>query len=650
MDKRELKQKIGMSEEEILGQIKAEFESSSDFTSQKRALYERRKKLYNNIEDQANKVYSKLLFSVTETLLALYVKDKPTVNFVINKDYFEDVEENIKKVAQSDYERMKMEERKERTQFNKFFYWVGIEVFDGFDQTQKTPEYLVISPMLWICDPHQSINRPARFHGFEFKAKKESLTKENGYFNIDQIQQGNESELMHDDKWSSQSHRYLTTADYDDTDCDINIYHHYTILNGVKCLCTLANDKWLLIRVQEIEPETDEEKKDHSLIPFPVVVRNWVSCDRDPRGISLCDMLEDKQTMTQLFLNLNKIKAEHEAWGDIFMYDPNIIEDISQLKTPSLWPKFVKASWLNSGWTPIVEVPRGQIKTDAWNMPSVLKNQAFADIGMDERSLWVTTTSYVTATENQRVQENSNLRQLLWFKRDARAEKVFWNLWYRSYQENFVGKKDFTIPWAWANTHFSFSAQDFLIYSNYYVEIKTVSEIEESNERTKLEMLALRDAFLADPNKSELAKRCFERKLYRLQGFDRDEIMTRVPESFEEMQAKIDLEFINRDEDPEPIRTLNEDHLTFLQIYSRAKDTDAKAKAINKRKYALLLVRKQQAWVMPMQQWAPATWQWQMAINNLTDIANSQNKSQILSSLMGQQMEWKQANSFSDIL
>ena len=139
-----------MTEEEILAQITSEYQSSENFTSQKRALYERRKKLYNNIEDQNNKVYSKLIFSVTETLLALYVKDKPSVRFIINKDFFEDIEENIGKVAESDYERMSMEERKERVEFYKFFYGVGIEVFDGFDQTNKTPEYLVISPMLWF--------------------------------------------------------------------------------------------------------------------------------------------------------------------------------------------------------------------------------------------------------------------------------------------------------------------------------------------------------------------------------------------------------------------------------------------------------------------------------------------------------------------
>lgn len=84
-----------MTEEEIVSQITSEYQSSEVFTSQKRAVFERRKKLYNNIEDQNNKVYSKLIFSVSETLLALYVKDKPSARFIIDKDFFEDIEENI---------------------------------------------------------------------------------------------------------------------------------------------------------------------------------------------------------------------------------------------------------------------------------------------------------------------------------------------------------------------------------------------------------------------------------------------------------------------------------------------------------------------------------------------------------------------------
>jgi len=68
-----------------------------------------------------------------------------------------------------------------------------------------------------------------------------------------------------------------------------------------------------LLYVEEVPARTDIERKDFTKIQFPVVRRYWRPLENDPFGIAVPDLLEDKQTMIQLFLNLNKIKAEHEA-------------------------------------------------------------------------------------------------------------------------------------------------------------------------------------------------------------------------------------------------------------------------------------------------------------------------------------------------
>lgn len=49
-----------------------------------------------------------------------------------------------------------------------------------------------------------------------------------------------------------------------------------TIFGGKKYIVELANNMSTIIRFQEIKAVRDEEKKDPSLIPFPVVVRNWI--------------------------------------------------------------------------------------------------------------------------------------------------------------------------------------------------------------------------------------------------------------------------------------------------------------------------------------------------------------------------------------
>lgn len=582
-----MKRKLPLSVDKIIAHIEREYQLSTAFTENKRALYKKRKKLYMNIEDQDKKIYSRLVFSTLQTLQSLYVKAKPSAKFSINGEFFDKIEDTIRLVSESDYKRMKLWTKKERVNFHAFFYGVAIEVLDWFDTKRKNPECTVISPLQWICDPEANVNMEDRFHGFELRVEKEQLTEESGYFNLDKLEKW-DWPMEKDDRASSMQNRYLNTEEsYDER--LYNIYHHYTMINGKKYLVTLGNNRSLIIRCEEILPKNKEQKEDPRLIKFPVVVTNWIESEFDRWGISLCDLLEDKQTAIQLFMNLNRIKAENEAWGDIFLYDPDIIENIEELKIPKLWPKYIKASKLNQWGTPMLEVPRGNIKSDSFNMPNVVKQQGFMDIGMDERSLWISGESAITATENQRVQANANLRQLLGLKRRARSEELFWELWYESYQECFYGKKKIKIPWRYWGRYLELESKDFIVNESIDIEIEFSLDVEERNDKTKLEMLAMKDQFMNDPTKSDIAKRVFERELFRLQGFSQEKIELFSEKTLEEEQAELDLELLNNNEDVGEITDISENHLVYIEVYKRAKDTEAKKRAISARKQAQML-------------------------------------------------------------
>ncbi len=101
-------------------------------------------------------------------------------------------------------------------------------------------------------------------------------------------------------------------------------------------LITLANERSMIIRAVEIEPVTDEEKKYPMCVPNPVIPSRWMDCPWDPRGVSICDILEDKQTALQLFDNLEKIRAEYATWGQYFFYDPDLVKDVKMLAQQSL--------------------------------------------------------------------------------------------------------------------------------------------------------------------------------------------------------------------------------------------------------------------------------------------------------------------------
>lgn len=89
-----------------------------------------------------------------------------------------------------------------------------------------------------------------------------------------------------------------------------------------------------MLKAVEIKPVLEEEKKDKYMIDFPIVNRNWIPLSYDPFGVNLVDLLGDKQRAVQLFTYLNKVKAMNEAFGDMFLYDPSVIEDINDLKMP----------------------------------------------------------------------------------------------------------------------------------------------------------------------------------------------------------------------------------------------------------------------------------------------------------------------------
>ena len=85
----------------------------------------------------------------------------------------------------------------------------------------------------------------------------------------------------------------------------------------------------------------------------------------------------------------------------------------------------------------MVEARSQRINPDAYQLPNILQNQLQLDMGMDLQGLGVGGQSNITATENQRVQKNANLKLIMNTRITMWAEKKFWGLWLRSYKANF---------------------------------------------------------------------------------------------------------------------------------------------------------------------------------------------------------------------
>ena len=621
-----------LDEQDIINQVQDEYDESIQFTQLKRDLFKRRDSLYLWIADTDTKLYVRLIYSVVDTLLALEMGDKRSVIFAWRKFWMDEYAENVNNCAKYDYEQMWCEKKKYFARKHKYLKWPWIEVMDWWDDVLDVPTYKVISPMVWCPDWFGWVNNWPRYHWFEYQATRREVENNDKRANTDQVLSANQLDtLKREEQERTYNNRELSTLQVKSTDI-IDLYYHYTIFKWIKYLTILANERTTLLYVEKVPAITDIEKKDPSKIEFPVIVRYRRPLENDPFGISVPDLLEDKQTMMQLFLNLNKIKAEHEALWDMFLFDPDKV-DVESLKIPTLWPKYIPVNWL--AWlsqTPMWPVAKQQISPDSYNMPNILKQEATLGIWMDERTLWVWWWTFITATENQRVQANANLRLMLGIKWDNIAEKQFRWLRYRYYLNNFWDNKEKTFrlnDWL-GSVYYAVKKKDFMWLTDIDIEITSQTDVDEQKAKERAWYTAVASLLLSDPNLWKNEKNFIIRKLWELNWISKEETVRMVKPTKEENQATLDLQLLNDNEDVWPILDMNEDHWTFITIYQRALNTPAKWKAIQRRLLAADMAEQNKAEQMAQQpqqqQWNPQAWSmWNMLVN---DMIQNQNKTQ----------------------
>ena len=571
-----------VSESELKALVLEEKESSFKAIKNKRELFLNRYALYNNISNSDNKIYVRLIRSTIQTLLGLYYTDEISVSFNGRQLWDEDVVETYENLAKFDQEEMEMAKINYDTQWNRLFYWVGIRVFDHWDSFRKVPVYRSIDPMSWYPDPMGYINNH-RYHWFDLEVVDSDLT-DDIYFNVDKIENTKEQELKHADSRRKEIRELQEEVKNWVINPKYHVYNHFTTINGKKYLVTLANDGDLIIRCEFIKEVYLEEKKGQVEVPFPVILNFYEPIKWDPFGMCIPDLLEDKQKAEQLFMNLNRIKAENEALGDIFMVDTNAIQNINDLKQPRRWPKYIKADMRQNN-NPIVEVAKSRVKGDALNMPEIIRNQWSEDTGIDSRTLWVSNQSGVTATENQRTQKNANIKLLLGNKINQWGEKDFWRDWMRRYFEYFEMSDEKNIKlnngfWA---TLLTIKRKDIATWYDIDVQVINKSQEEEINQKKLAWYLAIAEIILQDPEAARISKLFCKRSIAKLQGIPREERNILFYDPIEE-DAKQHLELINGEESVIELMEWEDDHESYLLVYHRAMDNKFKQEAIIKRK------------------------------------------------------------------
>lgn len=333
-----------MDKEQLLTQIRDEVTFSRNFVAQKRELFRNRFNKYIEPSRDDDKISVNTLYSTIQLFLSINYSDKLSILFQPRRLGDEEYAENLTDLAKFDYDEMNMEVINFQKDWDRAFFGVGIRVKDGWDDIRKCPIWSVKDPLSWLPDPRGNHIDKFRFHYFEEEMMKADMTEELGFIQseVDQLEFERNEDIETTRSYKNNSQLLNNNGDEMlPANQLIPIYNGYTIFDGEKYLVTVDNKLKNILRVQKIRAIKAEEKKSSALIDFGVNV-SWFSPYRgDPFGVSLADLVEDKQKANSILLNLQLINAKYNTLGQTYLIDPRAVPNKADLLSPSTDPKWI---------------------------------------------------------------------------------------------------------------------------------------------------------------------------------------------------------------------------------------------------------------------------------------------------------------------
>lgn len=614
--------------QEIQQKVEQEYEVWSNYAQEKRPILTNYLKEYNIQWDKMRKweyVKSKALYTNRNLFVSALYKNKPLVTIQWRKQWDTEYADTWNNLLKFDYEELDEDVIMYQKISNMVDFWIYLAVDEWWDKTTESPKKRLINPLCWIPDPDFDLVKWFAFHGFELQLTEWDLN--DLYQNKSLMLTDAEMEKIKKATWNGNNgaaaYRWALNswANWtwvwfpfvtEPSNLRIySVYRHFTKFNNRWYLTEWANDRTLLIRLEEVKAVRAEEKKDPTLIPCPVVHSWFIPKEWDPYWLCVWDIGRDNQFTEEQVLNLlfNKINEEVFSW--ITIYDPAYIK-WSELAKREIWKR--KYLWANMPLNAkIIENIQTQTSsnTDWYNLKNILDQKSTKEMWFDEQSIWVYSKT-ITATQSQLLQGNQNVRLSTIFKIFLWWEKKYWDiLWYRSYQANFKMKseKNFELnSWIWV-VNYTVKWKDLNTKIDLHLKLTTILDKAEKDEADRGAFMAAYQPLMQSA--SEFWKIILTKAFARVVWMDKELVNSVYEMPPEYDKAMMYLELLNNWEEVPEIDDMSENHSIYIHVYQQAIPWEAKEKAIAARKRALVLSWQQKM----MQQQAMMAW-WNDASTN----------------------------------
>ena len=588
-----------MNEENLLEKIRKEKDYSFNYIDQKKNKKREDFWLYMR-ESEADKINTNTVYVAMQTLMSIYWQNKIVIKWIWRDRFDREIAINTNKVAKFDYKEMWISELDYELEFNRFLYWVWVQISDWFDFTSIVPKIKNISPLSCYPDPEWwPTIKTHRFFWFETNLSQNDI-KDLSLKETDKLDWLSENETLN--KQEVTNTRWYWDV-FDDTTNQLDtVYFHFHRIKKVPYLS--ITNPWCTILLKNIEltPVTEEEKKDSAKIFYPIWLKYYSYIPWDFFSVWVPDLLWDKQSVYGKLFNAMIAMAIRNAYWDDRFVDVKKIKDIRWLQQPTLEWKIIPVS-LNP-WESINNAVYQLAKDNPWNVPfnvkSYIEEISQLEIWIDRNTSWVLSTQNSTLWEREMAQRNANIRFLLATKQWNWFEEFRWfYMWYRMYLANTksIDKKMIYFNTSYSQTTYTFKKDEFIWTWDLRLELINKAEREQELQAKKADRMAIIPQLIAWA-KSETERVQLYREMLEMQWEDEEDIMRLFPLTADEIKAYDKLEAINEDDIKWAIiDDINEDHNTFIRIFQTADNTKVKDKAIQAR-YEALAYKEQMWWMM----------------------------------------------------
>jgi len=537
----DLIKKTGLSEDDILLQVRDEYDRWDSAMVNIKQDLEADYKLYRSTKRQSKKekIWDWTVFSTHSALMARSYITRPESVFE-SSDIWEDNKiKNLNNALEEDFSSDDMEIVKYWRDFHKYLFWVGITVRNWWDWKTKKSTFQYVDPRNMTFDPEGDypIGRYS-FAWFNRDVYRNELNEWGLWDDELQIEDRNTTRIQ-DPKITDQQNVWINTQFYNESQESYNpsykVYYHATTFRWDRgsqlALVITWNSNGLILKI-------------YLLDSMPFAFSYWRP-DGTPTGMRVTQITWDTQRVKAEIANLRLDKSKAELYP-MYLRNKRIIPNATDLE---FWfNKIIDANpleWesLDNGLRPLQKDFRADNSfiidqsLDA-TVESAVSIGRIQKGSSPERREWVWT--------NELIQDATDVNLALNAKIEAWGEKQLLNLYINWLRENLTtkDKKRVNVITSYGVVPRDLSKKDFALWDN--VRIKIVTVIEKEKKENKLRLAYWTAIWLIQNlNLSESAQKFLYRDYFQTLWLDEEKAERIIDYTPDEIEAIINVSSLN---------------------------------------------------------------------------------------------------------